>query len=352
MPDKLHFGDPFGEQVAYEAGRGLAPVPDLGVISVSGPDRLQWLTTLSSQVVTDLEEGQSRELLFLDPNGRISFAAGIIDREGTAWLFTPGQFEADLVHFLESMKFMNQVEVDARGADFAGFSTVNATARQMPGVLVWEDPWPGVEPGGARYYQGDHPGAHLKLRLYAVPQAAVPAFIESWVESGAKLVGTLAAEATRVASWRPSVSAEVDERTLPAELDWLRTGVHTDKGCYCGQESVARILNLGRPPRRLTLLQLDGSLGDLPEPGDAVMATGRQVGVVTSVARHNEMGPIALALLQRSLDPNVPLLVGDIAAAQEVIVPVEGRADISPEVRPGAELSRLAKGGHESLGLR
>lgn len=350
MPE--HFGDPFSEQIAYEAGRGLHPMGSLGVVSVAGPDRLSWLTTLSSQVLTSLKDGDCAELLLLDPNGRVSFAAAVLEHDEVTWLFTEAEYEAALVDFLESMKFMTRVEISGRGTDFVGFTAVNARLQQMLGVMVWDDPWPGVADGGARYFQGVHPAEDMRLRLYVVPKAQEDLFVESWLADGGELVGSLAAEATRVAMWRPLLSHEVDERSVPAELDWLRTAVHTNKGCYCGQESVARILNLGKPPRRLTFLQLDGSLNELPSEGDPVMSNGRQVGVITSVARHAEMGPIALALLKRSLDPSATLTVGDIAAAQELIVPVEGRSDVSPEVRPGADLGRLGTGGHDTLGLR
>ncbi|KGM15074.1 hypothetical protein N867_12210, partial [Actinotalea fermentans ATCC 43279 = JCM 9966 = DSM 3133] len=142
----------------------------------------------------------------------------------------------------------------------------------------------------------------------------------------------------RVAAWRPRAAAEVDHRAIPHELDWLRTAVHLHKGCYRGQETIARVHNLGRPPRRLTMLHLDGSGHLIPVPGAAVHDdAGRPVGHVTSVARHHEQGPIALALLKRSLPEDARLAVvcdgGDVAAAQEVIVPAEGMSVDRPQAR-------------------
>lgn len=340
-----HFGDPVGEQLAYEAGKGVHFAGAVGVVAVAGPDRLSWLTTLSSQVVTDLGES-SKELLLLDPNGRIQFAVGIVDRaaDETAFLFTEPEYAADLAAFLESRRFMLRVEVFDRSADYLAFTAVNSQAQIPDGALVWRDPWPGVEEGGARYFTGNHPGQAHRISVYAVPMTGAADVIAA---HSTRLVGTLAAEATRIAAWRPRQSSEVDDKAMPAELDWLRTAVHLDKGCYCGQESVARIVNLGKPPRRLTFLQLDGSLGSLPEPGQPVMLGDRQVGVVTSTARHAEMGPIALAMLRRGLDPAAALTVGDIAAAQELIVPIEGRSDHSPAERPGAGLKRLDSGGRD-----
>lgn len=350
--EPTHFGDPVAEQRRYEAGSGAHYAGPIGVVSITGPDRLSWLTTLSSQVVTDLGPGESKELLFLDPNGRIEFAVGAVDHpdEETTWLLLEPGKAADLVAFLESMRFMLRVEVADRSCGYTAFQTVGSDAETVPepvqseAAITWRDPWPGLEEGGARYYVGRHPGSDTRFQWHLVPADSAPAVVEACEGT---LVGSLAAEATRVAAWRPRVASEVDERSMPAELDWLRTAVHLEKGCYRGQESVARINNLGRPPRRLTFLQLDGSRGDLPAPGDPVMGGERQVGTITSVARHAEMGPIALALLKRNLDPDLPLTMGEVAAAQELIVPVDGRSDHAPAQRPGAGLKRLPHGGRD-----
>ena len=172
---------------------------------------------------------------------------------------------------------------------------------------------------------------------------------------GRRLAGALAWEALRIEAGRPRWAREADARAIPHELDWLRTAVHLTKGCYPGQETIARTLNLGRPPRRLTVLQLDGLGGDLPQPGASVRMGERAVGAVTSVARHHELGPIALALLRRAVPAGEQLTVeitevdeatgetipvGRVDAAQEVLVSPEGRAQASPAERPGAELRK------------
>src|SRR5699024_12635658 len=140
----------------------------------------------------------------------------------------------------------------------------------------------------------NHPGANRPWREVLVPRGELTAYIGE-----RPLSGTWAAEALRVAAWRPRAGVDTDHRTIAHELDWLRSAVHLHKGCYRGQETIARVHNLGRPPRRLTFLHLDGSEHIIPVPGDAVMNGERQVGVVTSVSRHHELGPIALALIKR-----------------------------------------------------
>ncbi|MGL5828386.1 MAG: YgfZ/GcvT domain-containing protein, partial [Angustibacter sp.] len=163
--------------------------------------------------------------------------------------------------------------------------------------------------------EADHPGQTRPWRLVVVPRAQVADVI-----ADRPAAGLWAAEALRIAAWRPRCGVDTDHRTIVHEVDWLRTAVHLRKGCYRGQETVARVHNLGRPPRRLVLLHLDGSGHQLPEPGADVLLADRRVGQLMSVARHYELGPIGLALVKRAVDPTAPLLVSGIAAAQEVIV--------------------------------
>jgi folate-binding protein YgfZ len=159
--------------------------------------------------------------------------------------------------------------------------------------------------------------------------------------------GTLALEALRIAAWRPRAATEVDATTIPHELDWLRSAVHLTKGCYRGQETVAKVHNLGHPPRRLVMLHLDGSDGVLPAAGDAVSAPGNDgatvVGRVTAAALHHELGPIALAVVKRTADPVATLTVQTedgtvVSAAQELVVPPDAgaEADIPRLPRLGA----------------
>ena len=383
-----HYGDPSGEQWALEGGRALVRRPDLAVISVSGADRLTWLTSLASQIVTDLVPGASRELLILSPEGRVEHWAGASDDGETLHLIVERSDLSGFVAFLDSMRFALRVSVEER--DVAVFSSVRAGANTpeavaaLPGHLwTWEDPWPGVTDGGAAYFQGErHPGARTPMMFHAVSRQAADEFEAAWLAGGAasgaaeahaapssappgarsstpspaggkrRRAGYLAWEAMRIAAWKPRLGRETDARAIPPEVDWLRTAVHTAKGCYRGQETIARVINLGRPPRRLTYLQLDGSRGDLPAPGTPITVGGRQVGVITSSARHADEGPIALALIARAVPVSTVFDIDGVAAAQEEIVPVHGKSSVSPESRPGADLSREAgqRGGSTGFG--
>src|SRR5665648_958493 len=251
-----HYGDPTAEQRALVGGGAVVDLSHLGVVTVTGPDRLTWLHSITSQDLAGLAPRTSTETLVLSPYGHIEHAAGVVDDGERTWLLTEAASAPALAAWLDSMRFMMRVEV------------ADVTAE--------------------------------------------------WAAPGWRLAGTWATEALRVAAWRPRFATDVDHRTIPHELDWLRTAVHLHKGCYRGQETVARVHNLGRPPRRLVMLHLDGSGHLLPAPGASVTFVDREVGVVTSVARHHELGPIALAVLRRSTPADVPLLVacegGDVAA--------------------------------------
>ncbi|TDE88336.1 folate-binding protein [Occultella glacieicola] len=340
-----HYGEPNREQRDLARGLAVVDLSHLGVVTVTGPDRLGWLHTLSSQDVGALAPGASTELLLLDPNGRVQHAPAVVDDGTTTWLITETADAEGLAAFLESMRFMLRVEVAIdTGTAVLGTSAAGPSLRTQAGAepVTWRDPWPTTAPGSTRYGPADaeHPGSEWAAQLWLVPRAEVPDVVRSAEATGARLAGAWAWEALRVAAWRPRAAREVDERSIPHELDWLRTSVHLHKGCYRGQETVARVFNLGRPPRRLVMLHLDGSEHLTPDPGETVLDGDREVGRVTSVVRHHELGPVALAVIKRNVDPDVQLTVGGIAAAQELIVAVDGAGTDRPEPAAGPMLRR------------
>jgi folate-binding protein YgfZ len=125
---------------------------------------------------------------------------------------------------------------------------------------------------------------------------------------------------------------DTDHRTIPNEMGWIGPAVHLEKGCYRGQETVARVHTLGRPPRRLTLLHLDGTENRLPPQGSDVLWDGKAVGFAGSSARHHELGPIALGLLKRNVPVDAPLTVDGIPAGQEVLVDPEVGLHVRPKL--------------------
>lgn len=331
-----HLGSPLAEQRRLAAGEAVVPLGDRAVIAVAGEDRLTWLDSLSSQALARLEPGVSTELLVLDPQGHVEHAASVVDDGQATWLIADRDDAAGLLDWLRRMRFRLRVDPHAAddeyavigGAPAALAKIVPAAPAGMP--LVWTDPWPGVSVGGHAYAAVEpHPGRDRAWAEAIVTRAEERRVADAAASGDLVLAGRTAADALRVAAWRPRW-ADVDERALPHELDWLRTAVHLDKGCYRGQETVAKVHNLGHPPRRLAALQLDGSGSVLPERGAVVRSGEDAVGVVTSAALHHEEGPIALALVRRSLAVEAPLTVdtadGPVAAAQEEIVPPDAGA--------------------------
>jgi folate-binding protein YgfZ len=311
-----HYGDPMREQRLLAEGLAAVDLSHRGVLTVTGPDRLTWLHSMTTQQLTGLPPRTSAESLVLSPKGHVEHALHVVDDGETTWLSVEPGTATALTTWLDSMRFMLRVEVADRSAEYAVVGEPHA-AESAPGEpLAWRDPWPGPVGDTAAYGPVEgHPGRDWRWREVFVPRADLDAAM-----ADRALAGTWALEALRVAAWRPRLGFETDHRTIVHEVDWLRTAVHLHKGCYRGQETVARVHNLGRPPRRLAFLHLDGSGHVLPQRGAPVTAGGKPVGALTSVARHYEDGPIALALLKRNTPTDAPLETGGIGAGQEVIV--------------------------------
>jgi folate-binding protein YgfZ len=152
-----------------------------------------------------------------------------------------------------------------------------------------------------------------------VPRAELTQTSEAF-NAVATQVGTWAIDAQRVAAHRPRIGFETDHKSIPNEIGVLNAAVHMNKGCYRGQETVAKIFNLGNPPRRLVMLHLDGSDVGFPAQGTKIENDGVPVGFIGTVARHHELGTIALAIVKRNTPIDITLTVDGIPASQQVIV--------------------------------
>ena len=293
-----HYGNPVAEARAMDAGLGVADLSSREVVEISGEDRLEWLHSLTSQHLRSLEPHTSTTALILSPTGHIEHVLHGVDdgQRFLAWT-EPGRADA-MVEFLTAMRFMMRVEVHRRD-DLA----VTWLGHQIPVPEHWAAR--DSELGGTEAFRpiGEE-----------IPQATP--------------VGTWAFEAARIAQGVPRIFVDTDHRTIPNEIGLL--GTHLDKGCYRGQETVARVHTLGRPPRRLVQLHLDGSVSQLPAVGAQLVLNGRQVGFCGSSALHHELGPVALGLVKRAVPVDAELLVDGITAAQEPLVD----PDVGLHVRP------------------
>ncbi|MBR7825909.1 folate-binding protein YgfZ [Actinospica sp. MGRD01-02] len=289
-----HYGNPHVEQRELEAGRGFVDLSHRGVLRIGGKDRLALLHTLTTQHLSGLAPHEATETLLLDPNGRIEYALYLVDDGESTWAHVePGTAEP-FAAFLTRMRFMLEVEP----ADVTGeYALVYEPAPSEIADVVARE-----LPGGAR-------------ELF-LPRER----LAEYGRTHAHPAGVWAAEALRIAGHRPRAGLETDQRSIPHELGWIGSAVHLNKGCYRGQETVARVENLGHPPRRLVMLHLDGTEEHLPPHGSPVLLDDREVGAVTSSARHYELGPIALAVVKRTVPVDAVLQADGVPASQEVVV--------------------------------
>lgn len=319
-----HYGSPHREQRALMERGALVDLTHFDVVTVAGPDRLGWLHNLTSQHLSSLQPGESTELLILDVNGRIENAAAAVDDGERIFLITDPGYGEKLVGFLEKMKFMLRVDIALTDLGVIG----SMAEPEWPALARWSDPWPNIGAESVAYGPKNNHPAEGHHRFFSVLQREEAAKI---LGAAAHLAGTLAWEAQRIADRRPRLGVDVDERSLPHEWDWLRTAVHLDKGCYRGQEAVARIVNLGRPPRRAVFIDLDGSVDELPASGTPIMIGEKQMGVMTSVGRDMDEGPIGLGLVKRNAPVDADALIGGVAARLETIVDPAGKTERSYE---------------------
>ncbi|WP_132475434.1 folate-binding protein YgfZ [Rhodococcus sp. SMB37] len=319
-----HYGDPLGEQRAAITSVAVVDRSNRFVIAIPGDERLSWLHTISSQHVQSLPDGASAENLSLDLNGRVEHHFVQTDLDGVTWIDTEHDRGPELLGFLAKMVFWAKAEprdgnelavLTLLGPDAGGAPILAALGLEaLPTETYAAVPLP----GGGFVRRMPWPTEHSYDLL--VPGEKLAETFAALTTAGARAAGIWAFEALRVADARPRVGLDTDDRTIPHEARWIGSpaeagAVHLDKGCYRGQETVARVHNLGKPPRHLVLLHLDGSADGRPEPGEAITAGGRSVGRLGTVVDHYELGPIALALVKRNIAPDTSLVVGPCAAA-------------------------------------
>ena len=305
-----HYGDPLGEQRAAMDDAVVVDRSHRAVLELTGGDRKSWLHTISSQHVSELPEGTVTQNLSLDGQGRVE-DHWIQTEIGDATYLDTEPWRGDpLLSFLRKMVFWADVAIEP--ADLAVLSLLGPRLAddQVLGALGL-DSLPAENtatalPDGGFVRRIGSPDIELDL---VVPRAQAADWLDRLTSAGVRRAGVWAYEALRVAALRPRLGVDTDERTIPHEVGWIGSAVHLDKGCYRGQETVARVHNLGKPPRMMVLLHLDGST-DRPSVGDPVLAGGRAVGRLGTVVDHVDLGPIALALLKRGLPADTELTTG------------------------------------------
>jgi len=293
-PDKgaiWHFGDVAREAKALDVGKAWADLSHRAVIRVAGVERLSWLHALTTQHLEKLEPGLWQEALILDPQGRIEQQLFLVDDGEATYIHLEVERKDSLLEYLRKMIFRTKVDVEDVSTSFA--------ILRAPG-------------------KSDQIGGPFALLPRNELEETKRAFNAAALE-----VGIWVLEAERVAHGRPRIGFETDHKSIPNELGLLNIAVHMNKGCYRGQETVAKVFNLGHPPRRLVLLHLDGSRVDLPKTGEKITLDQKEVGFIGTVARHFELGPIALAVIKRMTPVDAILDIAGLKATQEILVPLE-----------------------------
>ena len=321
-----HYGDPLGEQRAAETDAVVVDRSHRAVLTLTGSDRQNWLHGISTQHVSELPEGASTQNLSLDGQGRVEDHWIQSELGGTSYLDTEPWRGEPLLGYLRKMVFWSDVTPAA--ADLAVLSLLGPRLNDQALLKVLGlDALPAeltaipLAGGGFVRRMPAATAGHIELDLL-VPQGDSADWQNRLAQAGVRPAGVWAYEAHRVAARRPRLGVDTDERTIPHEVGWIggpgAGAVHLDKGCYRGQETVARVHNLGKPPRMLVLLHLDGSV-ERPVTGDAVLAGGRAVGRLGTVVEHVDLGPVALALVKRGLPADTDLRTGPEAAVAAVI---------------------------------
>lgn len=310
-----HFGNPLLEQRKLLAGDAFVERVDQRILRVSGPDARSWLHSLLSQDIINLQDGESTEALLLSPQGHVEHQLKILIQGEAVLIAIPANKLAQLREWFEKMRFRSKVSIEE--TELRSFGMFGAAP-----VGAWQDPFSMRRKTSVSYNPNRSSFAYFEIFAGQAP-AKEPAGLMAW-------------QGLRIAAGRPDI-ADVDEKSLPHEFDWLLSAVHLSKGCYRGQESVSKIHNLGHPPRRLALLNLENG-DDLAATSDLVFYQEKQVGKIVAAALHYELGSIALALLARNT-PYLDLLVETtgrkVGASQEVLVPADaGKAANLP--RPSA----------------
>ena len=382
-----HYGEPLSEQRAITSTGAIVDRSHRRVIRVTGPEAAAFLHNLLSQKLDDVQAGWSGSALDLDTQGRIlhtmdiavttdtgadasasagdgagsGTSAGASDHtgdsadagagtgdgagataapEGLAFYLDceAGKFDS-LRDFLQKMIFWSQVTIEE--ADLAIITVLGGpTDTQLPSQAVYSRTVSTATPAGTGSAQPTTGLCEASRTDIAVPREQLEAAVEELESTGLQLVGLMAYTAERVKALEAE-SVDLDEKSIPHEIPhWIGRGervgaVHLEKGCYRGQETVARVENLGRSPRVLVLLHLDGSAPTMPSPGADIQAKGRRVGKLGTVIDDCDYGPIALGVIKRSALDAGQVNIGDVAASIDAdSIPVEegekaGRAAIN-----------------------
>lgn len=320
-----HYGDPLREQKLLSEKQAAVDLSHLAVLEVTGEDRHNFLHSLTSADFFNTNLKESLLTLILSPHGHIEHLLKVVIDQNQIWLIVENFAKDQILKYLTSMIFMSRVEITDRTQDYA---VIYDSIHKIGKYSTWLTPvnfanQPIVNAG---FSAGGDPNKYLKTRpgIFEGRNFLLPRNqLNDFLNSQEHLAGTWALEALRIAAGVVREGFDFDHKTLPHEVGLIGNAVHLEKGCYRGQETVARVHNLGKPPRKLVLIHLDGFAERLPAHGSEVKLNGEPVGVSYSTTRHFELGPLALALVKSKTPDAVAVEIDSIAGSLQEIVTVE-----------------------------
>lgn len=314
-----HYGDALKEYQAASEGAAVADISHWGKLVFTGSDSLEFLQGL---VTNDLKNtGSALPACFLTPKGKLVAEVFFVDRgDDMLCLAEPlsaAAFSQGLAKFLP----LSNTTMQDVGQDFCLFHLLGPKAAELlaevvgeagssravawQGGNIWVAPWPKEAGGGC---------------MVVVPRLAGGDILKKVSTQGALPAGFDALETLRVERGAPRLGIDADGENFPVEVNLGHT-INYDKGCYLGQETMARLRTYGRATRRLVGLKLP----DLPPLDSPVTSRGEVVGKISSAARSPRLSaPLALAMV-KSAEPGAPLAVvisGKETPAQEIPLPL------------------------------
>lgn len=297
---------------------GLVDRSERGKLALSGADAASFLQGQVSNDVEGLAAGAGCYAAFLTPKGKMLGDVRVLATADELLLDTERIALQALFNMIRRFSLGYHVELHKRTLERGLLSLIGPDSGQIAGV----DDLPPEEHAHVVGMIGEIPVRAIRTDVgidLLCDSADTDALRERLADIGAVPVGEAAAECLRVERGRPRYGIDLDDSVIPQEAGLNERAVSFTKGCYVGQETVARLYYRGKPNRQLRGLRLSAPVES--GSGESIEFEGRVVGRIASVAQSPRFGPIALALVRREAPPGSTVSVGDAVTAEVAELP-------------------------------
>jgi tRNA-modifying protein YgfZ len=304
-----------GQYRALREGAGLVERSGRGMLLVRGSEAVDYLQGQLTNDIEALGPGEGCYAALLDRKGHMQGDMRVLRLDDAVWIDTERQAFAAVQRHLSMYKVGRAVEIADVGGEHAILSLIGPAAGEVAGIgaLSPEHAHRDAAPGGVAVRAV---ATDAGVDLICDPGDA-EALRTALVAAGAAEISEDAAEIVRVESGRPRFGLEMTTSTIPQEADIDDRAVSFTKGCYIGQETVARLHYKGRPNRHLRGLRLEAPVA----AGDPVALGERELGRVGTAVISPAHGPIALAVLRREAEPGARVTVAESVGAEVTELP-------------------------------